>query len=282
VNTLHRRRGASTPSRLRALFAGCAIAAALTFIQTGLQAADCPPRRNASVPELKLENPGNPKPSELELNINNIKQRLRVYHDGEPPDPQNNAYINDIKVVIGEASAYVTSRAAAVKKPAIVLDIDETSLSNWRNLDVDDFGFVEQGGCSLQPKHGCGFNAWIKRAQATKIAPTLEFYNAVRAKQIAVFFVTGRRDSQRRATIRNLKREGFKDWTGLMTRPDAEHGPIVPFKSGKRAMIEGNGKNWGYTIIANIGDQDSDLAGNDTGPHAECGFKLPNPFYLIP
>ena len=33
----------------------------------------------------------------------------------------------------------------------------------------------------------------------------------------------------------------------------------------------------GWTIIATIGDQESDL-----GAHAERGFKLPNPFYRIP
>jgi hypothetical protein len=48
-----------------------------------------------------------------------------------------------------------------------------------------------------------------------------------------------------------------------------EHGSIVPFKSGERAKIEAAG----YKII-----QDSDLAGGA----AECGFKLPNPFYFIP
>jgi HAD superfamily, subfamily IIIB (Acid phosphatase) len=49
---------------------------------------------------------------------------------------------------------------------------------------------------------------------------------------------------------------------------------IVPFKSGERARIEANG----YTIIANIGDQDSDLAGG----HALHTCKLPNPAYYIP
>jgi hypothetical protein len=34
----------------------------------------------------------------------------------------------------------------------------------------------------------------------------------------------------------------------------------------------------GYTIIANAGDQPSDLAGG----HAEMTFLLPNPFYRIP
>jgi HAD superfamily, subfamily IIIB (Acid phosphatase) len=48
----------------------------------------------------------------------------------------------------------------------------------------------------------------------------------------------------------------------------------VPFKSGERARIEANG----YSVIANIGDQDSDLAGG----HALHTCKLPNPAYYIP
>ena len=269
VNTLHRRRDALAPGCLRHLLAGCAIAAVLTLaFQPGLQAADCPPAREPSIP----------KSNEPALNIDKHKEQLRAYHNDVPQGAEASAYISDIKLVVGDALTYVTGRVAAVKKPAVVLDIDQTSLSNWRNLDINDFGFIKSGSCSLQDKHACGFDAWIKRAQATKIAPTLDFYNTVRAKQIAVFFVTGRRDLQRRTTIRNLKREGFKDWAGLITRPDTDHEKsIVPFKSGQRAKIQSDGKNWDYTIIANIGDQATDLDGG----HAECTFKLPNPFYFI-
>jgi len=34
----------------------------------------------------------------------------------------------------------------------------------------------------------------------------------------------------------------------------------------------------GYAIIVTVGDQQSDLDGG----FAECGFKLPDPFYFIP
>ena len=47
----------------------------------------------------------------------------------------------------------------------------------------------------------------------------------------------------------------------------------VPYKSGERAKIEQRG----YRIIANVGDQESDLQGG----HADRAFKLPNPFYFI-
>jgi hypothetical protein len=51
-------------------------------------------------------------------------------------------------------------------------------------------------------------------------------------------------------------------------------GTVVDHKSGERAKIE----DQGYRVIANVGDQYSDLAGG----HAGVAFKLPNPFYFIP
>ena len=58
-------------------------------------------------------------------------------------------------------------------------------------------------------------------------------------------------------------------------RPDDDkEKTIVPFKSGARSEIE----NTGYAIIANVGDQRSDFGGG----HAECTFKVPNPYYVIP
>ena len=47
------------------------------------------------------------------------------------------------------------------------------------------------------------------------------------------------------------------------------------FKAPEREWIEGK---LGYTIVVNVGDQWSDLAGG----YSEGGFKLPNPFYHIP
>ena len=44
-------------------------------------------------------------------------------------------------------------------------------------------------------------------------------------------------------------------------------------KIAARADIERRG----FTIIANIGDQNSDLVGG----YAEMTFKLPNPFYFL-
>jgi predicted secreted acid phosphatase len=246
---------------------------------TALQAQTCPAERPLHLPELK----------EPKDNIDKHKQQLKDY--------AKNDYQTDIKLVLDDASGYVVKQADAMSQadrtehpPAVVLDIDETSLSNWDNILADDFGFISGGECSMAPKLACGFPAWIDRAEAIAIEPTRKFFNAVRAKDIAVFFITGRRDSQRRVTILNLHHEGFFDWTGLITRPDDDPNKdtIVPFKSGARAEIEsGKYNKTKYHIIATIGDQYSDLIGNgnpdskDTSAHAECGFKIPNPFYFI-
>jgi hypothetical protein len=37
-----------------------------------------------------------------------------------------------------------------------------------------------------------------------------------------------------------------------------------------------------HVIVANLGDQYSDLIGDADGDHAERCYKLPNPFYFIP
>jgi hypothetical protein len=94
---------------------------------------------------------------------------------------------------------------------------------------------------------------------------------------VAVFFITGRREGEddRNWTIRNLQNAGYEGWAGLSLRPKDDHDPsVIPYKSGERAKIAAQG----YTIIANVGDQHSDLAGG----HAERAWRLPNPFYFIP
>lgn len=79
----------------------------------------------------------------------------------------------------------------------------------------------------------------------------------------------------RLVTQLNLKRAGFKNWTGLYFRPENYNQPsIIPFKSGMRQAIS----KQGYLIIASIGDQNSDLLGG----YAQKGYKLPNPFYYLP
>ncbi len=102
-----------------------------------------------------------------------------------------------------------------------------------------------------------------------------EVYEAARAADVAVLFLTGRKDPVDRAgTVENLRRQGMGDYAELKlaTKDD----PRLTARERKTAArAEWTARGW--TIIATMGDQESDL-----GEHAERGFKLPNPFYHIP
>lgn len=59
-----------------------------------------------------------------------------------------------------------------------------------------------------------------------------------------------------------------------METTGAHYVSAADFKAPQRKAIEDEG----YTIVANLGDQHSDLDGG----FAERTFLLPNPFYRIP
>ena len=144
-------------------------------------------------------------------------------------------------------------------KPAVVLDIDDTSLSNYAGLDAANFS-------------AAGRVAGAVAGNDPAIAATLDLYRFARAREVRAFFITGRPDALRGPTESNLQSVGFDRGFSLIMEPVGEQ--TIPFKSGARAEIERDG----FEILINVGDQDSDLAGG----HARRAFKLPNPFYFIP
>ena len=200
-------------------------------------------------------------------NLGDLKQQELAYY--------NNGYQQDLQAVDRAAQEWVTWRAPQVTRPALVLDIDETSLSNWPEIKANDYGYIPGGPCANLPKGPCGMRAWDESGKAKAIAPTLELFKAAKTAGVKVFFLTGRYEAERAATEWNLRAAGYAGWTKLIMRPNGSHtASAADFKAPERARIEAKG----YTIIASVGDQPSDLAGG----HAERTFKLPNPFYRIP
>ncbi|WP_133140764.1 HAD family acid phosphatase [Legionella genomosp. 1] len=196
-------------------------------------------------------------------NLGLLKDELVQYHnDGQ--------YEKEFNEVIRQAECYIKKRAAQNrqmqnrKKLALVLDIDETSLSNYPNLEKHGFAVST-----------AAFRKSVFKARATAFPGMLHLYNLAQKNNITVFFVTGRRTSERQPTELNLHRAGYNHWGALFLKPnDYKESSVIPFKSGTRRAIEAKG----YTIVATIGDQYSDLKGG----FAEKGFKLPNPYYFLP
>jgi predicted secreted acid phosphatase len=189
---------------------------------------------------------------------------------------QCSAYDADVRAELARARAWVEQRAGQVVNPAIVLDIDETSLSNWAQIKRNNFGYIENGACDGDTQSACGQRDWVLSAAGVAIQPTLELFNAAKARNVAVFFITGRVDDpvQKAATEFNLRNVGYFGWDGLFMRdPKTGRRPVSEHKTAARIEIEQRG----YTIIANVGDQESDLVNG----HADMTFKVSNPFYFI-
>ncbi|MEU8464086.1 HAD family acid phosphatase [Streptomyces sp. NPDC029003] len=151
----------------------------------------------------------------------------------------------DVASVIDAARPGIEQRIAASpagEKPAIVLDIDNSSLET-------DFHWF-----------------WTVPTPAIEKVRALTRYANDRG--VAIFFVTARPGIVYSLTERNLKAVGYPV-SGLYVRdlPDLFQ-QVSAYKTAKRAEIEGRG----YTIIANIGNNDSDLVGG----HAERTVKLPD------
>jgi hypothetical protein len=148
------------------------------------------------------------------------------------------------------------------RKLAIVFDIDETTLSNYSAIEADNFTFGTNSQNEAQNQIG------------EAIPPSLALFNLAKKKGITIFLITGRRENVRTPTEQNLAREGFTGYKKLVLKAQDSTASTIAYKSGAREDIE----DQGYRIVANVGDQYSDLAGG----HSEVVFKLPNPFYFLP
>jgi hypothetical protein len=194
--------------------------------------------------------------------------RYRLLEYATCRDPKQ-CYWNDLKEQTDHARAELKRLVAAHKGEehlAMVLDIDETSLSNYCELQREGFGFI-----------ATQFNQFLVSPEGSIAIPgILELYNEALADKVSVFFITGRAYTMYDATTNDLHLAGYDHWSGLVLRGEDQLTTDTTFyKSIARARIVASG----YRIILNVGDQWSDLNGS---PTAEISIKLPNPFYFLP
>lgn len=190
-------------------------------------------------------------------NLSTAKAEVKAYVD-------SGAYQADLAAVAMPAKAWIDERARrGPGKLAVVFDIDETSLSNLDHMTQADWGYQADS-----------WSTWVMSARAPALLPAREIFHAARANHVTVFFITGRRQSEEAATARNLRSQGMSGFAEILVRAEHSKTPVQAFKTAQRKRIT----EQGFTIIANVGDQQSDLDGG----YAERTFKLPNPFYRIP
>lgn len=152
------------------------------------------------------------------------------------------------------------------KKPAIILDIDETVLDNSP-------GQARQvaGNTDFVPKD---WNQWVTEAKAKAVPGAVAFCRYARSKGVRVFFITNRDAAQEPATRRNLELWGFPldaDVDTVLTRgekPDWNSSE----KSSRRQLVAA-----GYRILLLIGDDFGDfLPGVRTTPAQRAELAAPH------
>jgi len=177
-------------------------------------------------------------------------------------------YLTDFAVAVEAARTYLnTIDAGDDGMDLVVLDIDETALSNVPYYVVNNYGVDawDEGK----------WNGWVKNASAPALEAMLSMYTDLRSQNWSFAFITGRPESQREETAQNLASSGYSHWATLVLRAP-EEAPLtaVEYKSEHRRRLEKDG----YRIRSSLGDQWSDLEGGTVGNRT---FKLPNPMYYI-
>lgn len=180
---------------------------------------------------------------------------------------ESGQYRKEITSIVQQAKSYLRQRIAqnhgtkVQQKLAIVLDIDETALSNFNFYRENVF-------CTNQEQ----FWQHVRASNNPAITPILNLFRFAKRYHVAVFFITSRPEKFRIFTENNLTNAGYYHWDVLYMRPNTiKADQKALFKPSVRQKIT----DMGYTIVLNIGDSDQDLIGGN----AEKVYKVPNPFY---
>jgi len=175
-------------------------------------------------------------------NLSVLKQEIVTYVD-------SGEYEAGVKAAVGPAREYLAERVAR-KAPgerlALMLDIDETALSNLPHMRALDFGYVP-----------AEWDAWMARGEAPAIAPVLALFQAARSAGVEAVFIAGRWERDRSGTEKNLRAAGFGDYAALWLKPNDAKITTEQFKTETRRQLQAGGR----VIIANVGDQEIDFAG---------------------
>ncbi|HEX3930448.1 MAG TPA: HAD family acid phosphatase [Nocardioides sp.] len=243
--------------------------------------------------------PTNPTSDSQIQNIDQVKTAIKAYYGDTlttTPDPvdastmlhqfsADGAYAHQTERIAARAGHFLAHRAHHAKghkhghgRPAVVFDIDDTTLNTYSYEIYSSFVYDPAS------------NAAFVNAGSASVFPAVPGMPALERKAIkkgyTVFFLTGRPITQLTGTEANLTDAGYtydaadlylKDASGA-TEPwlssCAPSCTTVQYKSLTRQHIE----SLGYRIVANLGDQFSDLEGG----FAKHTVKMPNPMYFLP
>jgi hypothetical protein len=236
-----------------------------------------------------------PRTERQVTNIDVLRQQLRNYY-GDPLGSgtfgADSNYAKEATSVAAAGARWISAPHHTQKTKAILLDVDDTSLATWNYEIASNWAYNPATNAT-----------YVLEQKFPAVPGMVDLVKTAEREGYAVFFLTGRGAAQEQATLGNLTADGVgvdagfpKPTTlpngedGLFTKPAVADYPdylktacaadpngsctTIHYKSATRAHIE----SLGYDIVANFGDQYSDLKGG----YADRTFKLPNPNYYLP
>jgi predicted secreted acid phosphatase len=202
----------------------------------------------------------------------------------------DSSYAHQVESIARAAAKNLSNHQKRNAHKAVLFDIDDTTLNTYSYEIYSNFVYNPTT------------NAAFVNAGSAQIFPAVPgmvgLEHAAEAKGYQVYFLTGRPVAQTSGTLQNLTDAGYdvdpshvflKDstaasepWLASCIVPDpANPGgtkfgcSTIQYKSLTRQHIE---QDLGVDIVANFGDQFSDLKGG----FADSTYKIPNPMYYLP
>jgi hypothetical protein len=229
-----------------------------------------------------------PRSANQITNLDVLRQQIRNYY-GDPLGTgvaaSDSNYAKEARSVAAAGQRWLAAPHHTRGTRAIVLDVDDTTLLTWNYEVFSNWAY--------NPTTNATF---VNNQQFPAVFGMVDMVRTAEREGYAIFFLTGRPATQAQATLGNLTADGvgvdagYPKPTALFTKPAVADYPdylkaacagdpngsctTVHYKSATRAHIE----SLGYDIVANFGDQYSDLEGG----YADRTFKLPNPNYFLP
>ena len=191
------------------------------------------------------------------VNLALAREQVKNYYD-------SGQYAAEMKSIIDRAITHFSPCCGThFHKPVIVFDVDDTVVSSYQKTKEIGFGFIDSM-----------YRSWVAQAELPLIKQTKRLYDHLVACGYHIVFISARPVYEEALTKRNLINKGFTVFDKIIVRtPEVMHMTVQQYKTAMRKKLVEEG----YTILASVGDQWSDLHGG----YADYLVKLPNPMYII-
>ncbi len=197
---------------------------------------------------------------------------------GSSPIQCSGDYDKAIASVLDKAITFVEVACGKRGEARLVLDIDETSLSNWPGLVTNDFSLIMEGPCDQAIPGACGSSPGSSMP-GTK--PSCQRWSCSTPPRPRASPCSSHRPlrcrSDAQGDVANLKAAGYDGWAELVLRPAESCAKkldsVDAFKAPERARSRPTATPSSPMSAIN--------GATSMAVTPQQNYKVPNPYYFI-